>query len=266
MTDKGSLIVLSGPSGTGKGTLLSEFKKCFGSEKVVYSVSDTTRSPRPGEIPDVSYHYITNEEFDKKKEFIMDSPFYTDEMDYEKLEWKELSIEEKEQLMSDLMESISTYAELRGVERTIDQEQTYYAACEKIDKFDAKTVYNGIIEKKIKQIFGEDVTVIHSCNWNKDDGINLIAIRIITKEGKEIFFGDDDIDSTLKAAIESLRTYEDSENDVDGKFEFLQEAFEFVNYEFKLNDKGDKIKRDRNAEKANKDITEQSTYIEYDEK
>lgn len=67
MTDKGSLIVLSGPSGTGKGTLLSEFKKCFGSEKVVYSVSDTTRSPRPGEIPDVSYHYITNEEFDKKK-------------------------------------------------------------------------------------------------------------------------------------------------------------------------------------------------------
>jgi guanylate kinase len=68
MIDKGSLIVLSGPSGTGKGTLLAEFKKVYGSESIVYSVSDTTRAIRPGEIPDVSYHYITNEEFNHKKE------------------------------------------------------------------------------------------------------------------------------------------------------------------------------------------------------
>lgn len=67
MTDKGSLIVLSGPSGTGKGTLLAKFKELYGSDRVVYSISDTTRAPRPGEIPDVSYHYITNEEFDEKK-------------------------------------------------------------------------------------------------------------------------------------------------------------------------------------------------------
>ena len=68
MTDKGSLIVLSGPSGTGKGTILSKFKENFFDEKVVYSISDTTRAPRPGEIPDVSYHYITNSEFNEKKE------------------------------------------------------------------------------------------------------------------------------------------------------------------------------------------------------
>lgn len=67
MTDKGSLIVLSGPSGTGKGTLLAKFKELYGNDRVVYSISDTTRSPRKGEIPDVSYHYITNEEFDEKK-------------------------------------------------------------------------------------------------------------------------------------------------------------------------------------------------------
>jgi len=66
MTDKGSLIVLSGPSGTGKGTLLAKFKELYGSSRVVYSVSDTTRAPRTGEIPDVSYHYITNEEFNEK--------------------------------------------------------------------------------------------------------------------------------------------------------------------------------------------------------
>ena len=67
MTNKGSLIVLSGPSGTGKGTLLAKFKELYGSDRVVYSISDTTRAPRQGEIPDVSYHYITNEEFDEKK-------------------------------------------------------------------------------------------------------------------------------------------------------------------------------------------------------
>ncbi|MBR6835516.1 MAG: guanylate kinase, partial [Oscillospiraceae bacterium] len=46
MKDKGILIVVSAPSGCGKGTILAEVLK---DEKFFYSVSATTRSPRPGE-------------------------------------------------------------------------------------------------------------------------------------------------------------------------------------------------------------------------
>ncbi|KAJ1026764.1 hypothetical protein NDA16_002061 [Ustilago loliicola] len=56
-------IVLSGPSGVGKSTLLKklfeEFPNDFG-----FSVSHTTRDPRPGEIPGQSYHYVTRSEFE----------------------------------------------------------------------------------------------------------------------------------------------------------------------------------------------------------
>ncbi len=61
---KGSLIVLSGPSGCGKGTVLNEYMK--DKDNVFLSVSATTREKRPGEIPDISYYYITKEEFEEK--------------------------------------------------------------------------------------------------------------------------------------------------------------------------------------------------------
>ncbi|SPO24357.1 probable GUK1 - guanylate kinase [Ustilago trichophora] len=56
-------IVLSGPSGVGKSTLLKklfeEFPNDFG-----FSVSHTTRDPRPGEVRGQSYHYVTRQEFE----------------------------------------------------------------------------------------------------------------------------------------------------------------------------------------------------------
>ncbi|KAJ1018216.1 hypothetical protein NDA18_006375 [Ustilago nuda] len=56
-------IVLSGPSGVGKSTLLNrlfeEFPDDFG-----FSVSHTTRDPRPGEIHGQSYHYVSQSEFE----------------------------------------------------------------------------------------------------------------------------------------------------------------------------------------------------------
>ena len=56
------LIIVSAPSGCGKGTIMAE---AFDENEVFYSVSCTTRDPRPGEIPGKSYHYITTEEFEK---------------------------------------------------------------------------------------------------------------------------------------------------------------------------------------------------------
>ncbi|MDO4711925.1 MAG: guanylate kinase [Peptostreptococcaceae bacterium] len=63
MDRKGLLMVLSGPSGAGKGTICERFMQK--NEDVLLSVSSTTRKPREGEIPGVSYHYISKEEFEQ---------------------------------------------------------------------------------------------------------------------------------------------------------------------------------------------------------
>ncbi|MBR1746768.1 MAG: guanylate kinase [Clostridia bacterium] len=60
---RGILFVVSGPSGTGKGTVL---KEVFASvTNLHYSVSATTRAPRAGEVDGVNYFFVTNEQFDR---------------------------------------------------------------------------------------------------------------------------------------------------------------------------------------------------------
>src|SRR5699024_1777045 len=60
---KGFLLVISGPSGVGKGTVLHDLMNT--QTNLVYSVSATTRKKRDGEIEGVSYFYISHEEFEK---------------------------------------------------------------------------------------------------------------------------------------------------------------------------------------------------------
>jgi guanylate kinase len=59
----GKLIVLTGPSGVGKGTLMNAILQRY--PELHYSVSATTRSPRPGEVNGKNYHFITRSEFEK---------------------------------------------------------------------------------------------------------------------------------------------------------------------------------------------------------
>lgn len=61
---KGLVFVISAPAGTGKTTLVRMLLDEFHS--VVESVSFTTRDPRPNEVPDRDYHFISVEEFKKK--------------------------------------------------------------------------------------------------------------------------------------------------------------------------------------------------------
>ncbi|MDD6142010.1 MAG: guanylate kinase [bacterium] len=57
----GMLLIISGPSGTGKGTLV---KKLMDSDPSLrFSCSVTTRAPRVGEVDGVDYHFITDEEY-----------------------------------------------------------------------------------------------------------------------------------------------------------------------------------------------------------
>ncbi|AQR76434.1 guanylate kinase [Paenibacillus larvae] len=73
--ERGILIVLSGPSGVGKGTVCKALRKI--APELVYSVSATTRSPREGEVEGVNYFFKTKEQFQELIE--------NDEM----LEWAE---------------------------------------------------------------------------------------------------------------------------------------------------------------------------------
>ena len=61
---KGKLFVISGCSGVGKSTVLS--KVMAAREDLTFSVSATTRSPRPGEEDGVHYYFITREEFERR--------------------------------------------------------------------------------------------------------------------------------------------------------------------------------------------------------
>lgn len=60
---RGLLIVVSGPAGSGKGTVNSQL---IATGDFVFSVSATTRAPRPGEVNGVNYHFIDKEEFQRR--------------------------------------------------------------------------------------------------------------------------------------------------------------------------------------------------------
>lgn len=61
---KGKIIIISAPSGCGKTTILNTlFDR--GEIDMQFSVSATNRSPRPGEVDGVNYHFLSDEEFRK---------------------------------------------------------------------------------------------------------------------------------------------------------------------------------------------------------
>lgn len=64
--NRGVLIVISGPSGAGKGTICKELLK--NNDNLYLSVSATTRNPREGEIDGVNYYFLTRENFLKRVE------------------------------------------------------------------------------------------------------------------------------------------------------------------------------------------------------
>ena len=61
--EKGLLVVVSGPAGSGKGTVNGMLLK---SPEYAFSVSATTRAPRPGEVHGKNYYYITRSDFEQR--------------------------------------------------------------------------------------------------------------------------------------------------------------------------------------------------------
>ncbi|MBR2944013.1 MAG: guanylate kinase [Clostridia bacterium] len=63
---KGLLFIISGPAGSGKGTVVNALLEAH--PEITLSISATTRSPRPNEENGVHYHFISKEEFEKRIE------------------------------------------------------------------------------------------------------------------------------------------------------------------------------------------------------
>ena len=63
MNNKGTLFVITGPSGAGKGTVLKKVIQSL--DGLYFSVSATTRKPREGEVDGVHYHFLTRERFEE---------------------------------------------------------------------------------------------------------------------------------------------------------------------------------------------------------
>ncbi len=64
MENKGKLVVISGFSGAGKGTLMKALMKEYG-DSYALSVSATTRNPRPGEMDGVDYFFVSRDKFEQ---------------------------------------------------------------------------------------------------------------------------------------------------------------------------------------------------------
>ena len=72
---KGVLLIISGPSGSGKGTIVGQL---VADDKYAVSVSATTRNPRPGEVDGIHYFFKSVEEFEgmvEKDEFLEHARF-----------------------------------------------------------------------------------------------------------------------------------------------------------------------------------------------
>lgn len=61
---KGLLFIISGPAGSGKGTVVNRLLSAHPELKL--SISATTRQPRPGEVDGVHYYYISKDEFEER--------------------------------------------------------------------------------------------------------------------------------------------------------------------------------------------------------
>jgi len=61
-------VIVCGPSGVGKGTLIEMLMKMFTDNRFGFSVSHTTRSPRPGEVDGIHYNYTARDKMTKEIE------------------------------------------------------------------------------------------------------------------------------------------------------------------------------------------------------
>lgn len=184
---KGRIIIISGPSGVGKKTIIDRFinDKRF---NLKYSISATTRKPRENEVHGVDYYFLSNEEFDKN---IKENNF---------LEWAVFAGNKYGTLISEIKESskknnIILEIEVQGAtnimeNKNIDNLLTFFIVPPSIDELEKRLKkrntetlekINLRIQKASEEIKMSDKYSYVIVNDNVDDAVNEF-VKILEKE------------------------------------------------------------------------------------
>lgn len=190
---KGLLIVFSGLSGVGKGTILAELMK-MEDLNLAYSVSMTTRDPRPGEVEGVNYFFVTKKRFlvaVKNGELLEHARFVDNDygtpkayVDEKRQEGKnvvlEIEIKGAKQIMEKCPEALSIYIvppsieelERRLKERKSEDEQTIMKRISKA-------------RQELEELQKTDIYEHIVCNDDLDKAIAEVREIILVEMNKE---------------------------------------------------------------------------------
>lgn len=180
---RGLLIIFSGPSGVGKGTV-KEVLMRKEELNLHYSVSCTTRKPRAGEIDGVHYYFMTQETFDKMVEedaFLEYAQFVGNSYGTPKAKVEEMLDQGKNVLLE-----IEMQGALQVIEKCPDALSIFLLppSMEELERrirhrgTETDDVIKQRLDKAKKEINMQDHYQYHVINQNVDDAANEIA-RII---------------------------------------------------------------------------------------
>ena len=181
---QGKFIVVSGPSGVGKGTICNILMKEMRAE---YSVSFTTREKRVGEIDGVNYNFISKEEFEKQ---INDGKF----LEYNIYNGNYYGTS-KDFVMEKINKGINIFSEIdvngaKNIKKIFPDALLIYIAPPSIDELRKRLINRGtesidkieerlkIAEEELKQVSFYDYVIV---NDNLDDATNEFR-KIIDRE------------------------------------------------------------------------------------
>ena len=182
--NKGKFVVISGPSGVGKGTICD---RIINELKAAYSISFTTRSPREGEVDGVNYYFISKEEFERRIKLgdFLEYNIYNDNY----------YGTSKDMVLKNINNGINVLAEIdvngaHNIKRMFDDALLIYIAPPSIDILRDRLIGRGtesmekinqrlkIAEKELKEIDFYDYVVV---NDDLDDAVDKVK-KIILKE------------------------------------------------------------------------------------
>jgi len=151
----GRAVVITGPSGVGKGTLIRSLRERM--PNVQLSVSATTRRPRPGETQGVDYHFLSAEQFDRH---VADGDF-VEHADYAGARYGTLRCELQTRMASG--SAVVLEIELQGarqVRETMPEATQVFVAPPSLDALRARLVGRGTddpqqIDRRLRSAEGE---------------------------------------------------------------------------------------------------------------
>ncbi|GMR69453.1 guanylate kinase [Aerococcus viridans] len=210
MKSKGLLVVLSGPSGVGKGTVRQAlFETDTNHDQFYYSVSATTRQPRPGEEDGKDYFFVSRDQFEGmiEDERLLEYAEYVGNYYGTPLQY----VEEMTDQGKDVFLEIEVQGALQ-VKRRMPEGVFIFLAPPTMHELESRIVNRGtdapdVIEKRMKQA-REELQLVTQYDYvvendNVDSAVERIQTIINAEHLKTDRFIDDIVENYLKEGDES---------------------------------------------------------------